>query len=181
VSRVGNQPIAVPDKVKVSAEFGMVTITGPQGVLSQSVGRGISVEVTDGHVIVSRDSDAKKLRELHGLTRTLLANMVTGVTEGFQKTLDLVGVGYRVQESENGLIIQAGYSHPVVIQPLEGTIVAAEGNTRIHVRGIDKQRVGEMAARIRTIRRPNAYTGKGIRYLNEQVKTKPGKTAGRVR
>lgn len=181
MSRVGNQPITVPGKVEVSAELGMVTITGPQGALSQSVGRGISVEVIDGHVIVSRESDAKELRALHGLTRTLVANMVKGVTEGFEKTLDLVGVGYRVQESENGLVIQAGYSHPVEIHPLEGTTVVAEGNNRVHVRGIDKQRVGEMAARIRGIRPPNAYTGKGIRYLNEQVKVKPGKTAGRVR
>ena len=181
MSRVGNQPIAVPGEVKVSAEPGLVTITGPQGALSQSVGRGISVEITDDHVIVSRESDAKEMRELHGLTRTLVANMVRGVTEGFEKTLELVGVGYRAQDSGNGLVVQAGYSHPVEIQPLEGTTLAVEGNNRIHVKGIDKQRVGEMAARIRHIRPPNAYTGKGIRYLNEQVKLKPGKTAGRVR
>ena len=110
-----------------------------------------------------------------------MANMVTGVDEGFQKTLELVGVGYRAQESADGIVLQVGFSHPVPIHPLEGVTLSLEGNNRIHVQGIDKQRVGEVAARIRKVRPPNVYTGKGVRYLNEQVRRKPGKSAGRSR
>jgi len=107
--------------------------------------------------------------------------MITGVTEGFEKTLDIVGVGYRAQESSTGVVFQVGYSHPVELQPLEGVSMVVEGNNRVHVRGIDKQRVGEMAARIRAVRGPNVYTGKGIRYLGERVRLKPGKSAGRAK
>ena len=158
-----------------------MTVEGPLGTLEQAVNRHISIEVSDGHVIVSRQSEAREQRALHGLTRTLVANMVTGVTEGFQRTLELVGVGYRAQESGDGIVLQVGFSHSVEVPAMEGTALSVEGNNRIHVRGIDKQRVGEMAARIRTIRRPNAYTGKGVRYLGERVRLKPGKGAGRSR
>ena len=179
MSRIGRTPIPIPKGVTVVVEPGLVTVQGPLGVLRQSVNQGISVEATDDLITVSRESDARDHRALHGLTRTLVANMVTGVTEEFQKTLELVGVGYRAQESGNGVVLQVGYSHPVEFQPLDGTALAVEGNNRIHVRGIDKQRVGEMAARIRASRRPNVYTGKGVRYLGEQVRLKPGKGAGR--
>ena len=181
MSRVGRQPIPIPKGVTVTVEPGLVTVQGPQGTLSQVVSRDISVEVADADVIVSRQSEAREQRALHGLTRALVANMVTGVTDGFQKTLELVGVGYRTQASGEGVVLQVGYSHSVDVQPLEGTTLTVEGNNRIHVRGIDKQRVGEIAARIRAIRKPNVYTGKGIRYLGEKVRLKPGKSAGRSR
>ncbi len=180
MSRIGRQPIPIPQGVTVTVEPELVTVQGPQGTLSQAVSGKISIEVADGRVIVSRQSDEREHRALHGLTRTLVANMVTGVTEGFQKTLDIVGVGYRAQESEKGVVLQVGFSHTVEIQPLEGVALAMEGNNRIHVRGIDKQRVGEVAARIRAVRPPNVYTGKGIRYLDELVRRKPGKSAGRA-
>ena len=181
MSRVGRNPIPIPKGVTVAVEPGLVTVQGPRGALSQAVSRDIAFQVADDQVIVSRHSDERKHRALHGLTRTLVANMVAGVTEGFQKTLDIVGVGYRAQESGKGVVLQIGYSHPVDIQPIEGTTLTIEGNNRIHVQGNDKQRVGEMAAGIRAVRRPNAYTGKGIRYLNEQVSLKPGKSAGKSR
>ena len=179
MSRIGRTPIPIPNGVTVVVEPGLVTVQGPRGVLYQSVNQGISVEVADDHITVSRESDVREHRALHGLTRTLVANMVTGVTEEFQKTLELVGVGYRAQESGDGIVLQVGYSHPVEFQPLEGIALAVEGNNRIHVRGIDKQCVGEMAARIRASRPPNVYTGKGVRYLGEHVRLKPGKGAGR--
>lgn len=181
MSRVGRQPIPIPKGVTVTVEPGLVTVRGSQGALSQVVTRSISVEVADDTIVVSRQSEAREQRALHGLTRALVANMVTGVTDGFQKTLELVGVGYRAQESGRGVVLQVGYSHPVEVQPMDGTALTVEGNNRIHVRGIDKQRVGEMAARIRAIRRPNIYSGKGVRYLGEQVKLKPGKSGGRSR
>jgi len=181
MSRVGRQPIPVPEGVTITVESGSVTVEGPRGTLEQAVNRELTIAVSDGHVVVSRQSEAREQRALHGLTRALVANMVTGVTEGFQKTLELVGVGYRAQESGGGVVLQVGFSHSVDVPALEGTALNVEGNNRIHVIGIDKQRVGEMAARIRAIRPPNAYTGKGIRYLGERVKLKPGKGAGRSR
>lgn len=165
----------------MTVEPGLVTVQGPRGVLHQMVNLGISVEVAEGQVVVSRESDAREQRALHGLSRTLIANMVHGVAQEFQKSLELQGVGYRAQESGKGLILQVGYSHPVEVQPLEGVTLAVEAGTRIHVRGADKQRVGEMAARIRAIRPPDSYKGKGIRYQGEYVKLKPGKSTGRTR
>jgi large subunit ribosomal protein L6 len=181
MSRVGKQPIPIPKDVTVTIESGLVTVQGKQGTLNQAVSPDISVEVTGGQVVVSRSTDQRQHRALHGLFRSLIANMITGVTEGFEKTLDIVGVGYRAQESSTGVVFQVGYSHPVELQPLEGVSMVVEGNNRVHVRGIDKQRVGEMAARIRAVRGPNAYTGKGIRYLGERVRLKPGKSAGRAK
>jgi len=181
MSRIGRQPIPIPQEVTVTVEPELVTVQGPQGTMSQVVSGKMSIEIADGQIIVSRQSDEREHRALHGLTRTLVANMIIGVTEGFHKTLELVGVGYRAQESEKGVVLQVGYSHSVEIQALEGVALTLEGNNRIHVRGIDKQRVGEVAARIRAVRRPNVYTGKGIRYLDELVRRKPGKSAGRVR
>jgi len=181
MSRIGKQPIPIPQGVTVTVKPDLVVVEGPQGTLTQAVSAKVSIKIADDNVIVMRQSDEREPKALHGLTRSLVANMVTGVTEGFQKTLELVGVGYRAQESEAGITLQVGYSHTVEIHPLEGVAISLEGNSRIHVKGIDKQRVGEVAAKIRAVRRPNIYTGKGIRYLNEQVKLKPGKTAGRAK
>ncbi len=180
MSRIGRVPIPLTDGVTVSVEPGLVTVKGPRGELQQAISPDMTVEVVSGTATVSRPSDARQHRALHGLTRSLVANMVAGVTEGFQKTLELVGVGYRAQQSEQEIVLQVGYSHPVVVKPLSGTALEVEGNNRIHVRGSDKQRVGEMAAQIRKVRRPNAYTGKGVRYAGEHVRLKPGKSAGRT-
>lgn len=180
MSRVGRAPIPLTGGATVSVEPRLVTVTGPRGELQQEISPDMTVEVVNGTVTVSRPSDARQHRALHGLTRSLIANMVTGVTEGFQKTLELVGIGYRAQQSGQEVILQVGYSHPVTIKPLTGTTLEVEGNNRIHVQGSDKQRVGEMAAQIRKVRRPNAYTGKGVRYAGEQIRLKPGKSAGRT-
>jgi large subunit ribosomal protein L6 len=179
MSRVGKRPIPLPQGVTVKVELGVVTVQGPMGTLSQPLNSGITVEVEDGQLLVNRESEAKEHKALHGLIRTLLANMVTGVTEEFRKKLDIVGVGYRAQEAGAGVVLQLGFSHPVEMQPIEGTALTVEGNNRVHVSGIDKQLVGEMAARIRRKRPPNVYTGKGVRYLDERVKLKPGKSAAR--
>ncbi len=181
MSRIGNKPIPIPSGVTVTVESGLVTAKGPKGTLQHRVNSGISVQREEERLVVSRESDQREHRSLHGLTRTLLSNMVTGVSQEFQKSLELVGVGYRAQESGKGLTLQLGLSHPVEVHPEEGIALAVEANTRIHVRGIDKQRVGQTAAEIRALRPPNAYTGKGIRYLGEQIRLKPGKTAGRSR
>ena len=181
MSRIGRAPISLVSGVTVSVEPGLVTVKGPRGELHQEISPDITVDVSEGTVRVSRPSDVRQHRALHGLTRSLVANMVTGVTEGFRKTLELVGVGYRAQQSGQEIVLQAGYSHPVTIRPLSGTTLEVEGNNRIHVDGADKQRVGEMAAQIRAVRRPNAYTGKGVRYAGERVRLKPGKSAGRAK
>lgn len=181
MSRIGRMPIPIPPDVKVTVQPGLVTVQGPRGTLRQDVAPSISVKIEDGRVLVSRESDERQVRALHGLTRTLIANMIIGVTQQFQRTLELVGVGYRAQESGGRVVLQVGLSHTVEVQPLEGITLAVEGVNRIHVRGIDKQRVGQMAAQIRAERPPGVYTGKGIKYLEERVKVKPGKTAGRSR
>lgn len=180
MSRIGKSPIPLPSGVTVAIEPGLVTVDGPRGKLSQEVNSSISVEISQGVVNVSRASDSREHRSLHGLTRSLVANMVAGVTEGFQKTLDLVGVGYRVQQSGQDIVLQVGFSHPVSIKPLSGITLEVEGNNRIRVSGNDKQAVGEMAARIRKVRPPNVYTGKGVRYSDERPRLKPGKSAARV-
>ena len=180
MSRIGQAPISLPSSVTVTVGPELVGVKGPRGELSLRVNSAISVEVSDSVVNVSRPSDSREHRSLHGLTRSLVFNMVTGVTEGFQKTLDLVGVGYRVQQSGQDIVLQVGFSHPVNIKPLPGVTLEVEGNNRINVSGNDKQTVGEVAARIRKVRRPNAYTGKGVRYSDEKVRLKPGKSAARA-
>ena len=179
MSRIGKQPIEVPSDVLVDIAEGRVTVTGPRGTLTQVVSRDMRVEQSTVTVTVSRPSDGRTHRALHGLTRSLIANMVTGTTQGFQKTLELVGVGYRTQQSGDAVTLQVGFSHPVVIRPLPGVTLEVEGNNRIHVLGADKQVVGEMAAQIRRVRPPNRYSGKGIRYAGEQLRLKPGKSAAR--
>jgi len=180
MSRVGKVPVPIPAGVKVAIDGNNVTVEGSKGSLSQTFSPDMKITDDGGMLKVDRPSDARDHRALHGLTRSLLANMVTGVTEGYVKSLDLVGVGYRVQQSGNAITLNVMLSHSVEIQPLEGITLEVEGNNRINVRGIDKQQVGQMTAEIRAVRPPNSYTGKGIRYSDEQVKLKPGKSARRT-
>ena len=180
MSRVGYKPITVPSGVEVTINGNDVTVKGSQGTLNQTFNPDMKVVQENNVLTVSRPSDEAPHRALHGLTRSLLANMVIGVNEGFSKSLELVGVGYRTQQSGKGLTLSVMYSHTVEVQPLDGVTLEVEGNNRIHVRGIDKQKVGQQAAEIRKVRPPNVYTGKGIRYEGEQVKLKPGKSARRV-
>jgi large subunit ribosomal protein L6 len=179
MSRVGRMPIAVPPGVKVNIEGDRVTVSGPKGELSRSLPSEMLINLEDDVLSVSRPSDSKKHRSYHGLTRSLLANMVNGVSKGFEKALEIVGVGYRAEKSGDKLTIRIGYSHPVEVTPLPGTVLNVEGNNRIIVSGINKEVVGQMAAEIRAIRPPDAYKGKGIRYAGEKVRLKPGK-AGKV-
>jgi large subunit ribosomal protein L6 len=141
----------------------------------------MTIAQEDGHLVVTRPSDARDLRALHGLTRSLVNNMIVGVSQGFTKTLELQGVGYRAQQADESVVLQVGFSHTVEVQPLPGVTLRVEGNNRIHVEGNDKQVVGEQAARMRAVRPPNVYTGKGVRYLGEQVRRKAGKAGGRKR
>lgn len=172
-------PITVPSGTKVSIKENKVTVTGPKGELSRSFSPDMSVTLQNDSLIVSRPSDSKEHRSLHGLTRSLLANMVVGVTKGFQKSLEVTGVGYRAEKAGDKLVVRVGHSHPVEISPLPGVSLAVEGANKIIVSGINKETVGEMAANIRAIRPPDAYKGKGIRYAGEYVHLKPGK-AGKV-
>ena len=180
MSRVGSQPITLPSGTSIVIDDAAVTINGPKGSLTQAIPSGMRVAADNGIVTVTRPSDERGHRSLHGLTRSLVANMVQGVNEGYTKVLDLVGVGYRVQQSGKGITLSVMLSHTVEVQPRDGITLEVEGNNRIYVRGIDKQAVGQTAAEIRTVRPPNAYTGKGIRYAGEQVRLKPGKSARRV-
>jgi large subunit ribosomal protein L6 len=172
-------PITIPSGVKVNIEGGRVTVSGPKGELAQTVSTEMSLDLQDGTLTVSRPSDKPQHRAQHGLTRTLVANMVEGVSKGFEKTLEIVGVGYRAEKTGDNLTLRMGFSHPVVVTPLPGLSLDVEGNNRIKVSGINKEVVGEMAAEIRAIRPPDAYKGKGIRYTGEIVHLKPGK-AGKV-
>ncbi len=175
MSRIGRMPITVPDGVKVDIKKDKVTVTGPRGELNRRLSPDMSITLQDNNLLVSRPSDSSLHRSLHGLTRSLLANMVEGVTNGFQKTLEIVGVGYRAEKAEDKLIIRVGYSHPVEVSPLQGITLEVEGMSRVKVSGIEKEVVGEMAAKIRAIRPPDAYKGKGIRYAGESVRLKAGK------
>ena len=175
MSRVGRTPITVPQGVVVNIKKNKITVTGPKGELSRRFNPDMRITQKDDSLIVERPSDSKEHRSLHGLTRSLLANMVEGVANGFEKTLEIVGVGYRVEKKGDNLEIRVGYSHPVEVLPLPGVSLAVEGANRIKVNGISKEMVGEMAARIRAIRPPDAYKGKGIRYAGEVVHLKPGK------
>ena len=179
LSRIGRKPIPLPSGVTVDVGYGEVTVSGPRGALTQTYHPDVAVKVENGEVIVERLSERKFHRSLHGLTRSLISNAVTGVTEGYTRTLELMGVGYRVQASGDGVVLSVGYSHPVEIHPPEGVTMEVEGNNRIHVRGIDKQKVGQLAARVRKVRPPNAYKEKGIRYQGEVLRFKPGKSAAR--
>jgi large subunit ribosomal protein L6 len=168
-------PIPVPEGVTVTIKKNKVTVTGPKGELERSFNPDMKITLKDNNLIVSRPDDSKEHRSLHGLTRSLLANMVQGVSGGFEKTLEIVGVGYRAEKAENKLLLRVGFSHQVEVIPLPGVSLDVEGANRIKVSGINKEMVGEMAAEIRAIRPPDAYKGKGIRYTGEVVRLKAGK------
>lgn len=176
MSRIGKLPITVPSGVTVTCEGKVVKVKSSKGELSEKIPAGITVEIGDGVVEVKRSSDAKNDRAMHGLSRALIANMVTGVTDGFSKTLEVVGVGYRVQKSGNKIVLNVGYSHPVEVPEERGIKFDVEGQNIIKVMGISKQIVGQIAAEIRGIRPPEPYKGKGIRYQGEQIIRKVGKT-----
>ncbi len=177
MSRIGRMPIPVPNGVDVTIDGRNVAVKGPKGSLSHVVVEPITIDrAEDGTLVVTRPNDERESRARHGLTRTLVANMVTGVTEGYEKTLEIVGVGYRVAAKGSSLEFALGFSHPVTVDPPEGITFAVETPTRFVVRGIDKQKVGEVAANIRKIRKPEPYKGKGVRYAGENVRRKVGKT-----
>jgi len=179
MSRVGRMPITVPPSVVVTIKQDEVTVTGPKGELSRRFNPDMSITQDNNSLIVSRPSDSRVHRSLHGLTRSLLANMVEGVANGFEKNLEIVGVGYRAEKAGDRLVIRVGFSHPVEVSPLPGISLTVEGVNRIKVTGINKEVVGEMAAEIRAIRPPDAYKGKGIRYAGELVRLKTGKAVGK--
>jgi large subunit ribosomal protein L6 len=168
-------PVSVPSGVTVAIDGREVTVTGPKGTLQHNVAAPIDVSQSDGVLTVTRPNDEGQVRALHGLSRTLIANMITGVTEGYRKTLEIVGVGYRVQARGQDLEFSLGFSHPVTVAPPDGISFRVEAPTRFVVEGIDKQQVGETAANIRKLRKPDPYKGKGVRYQGEQVRRKVGK------
>ena len=175
MSRIGKRPISVPAGVKVNLEGSAVVVQGPKGELKATFHPEMVIQLDDGLLTVSRCSDDRIQRSLHGLTRTLLANMIEGVTNGFQKSLEISGVGYRAQKTGDKLVIQVGYSHPVEVEPPDGITFTVDGTNRVNVLGVDKQLVGEVAARIRAIRVPDPYREKGIKYLGERIRRKAGK------
>jgi len=175
MSRIGRMPVTIPSGVDVTINGREVTVTGPKGKLSLEVAEPIEVSQNDGVITVTRPNDEGNVRALHGLSRSLVANMVTGVTEGYRKTLEIVGVGYRVQARGSNLEFSLGFSHPVTVSPPEGITLRVETPTRLVVEGIDKQQVGEVAANIRKLRKPDPYKGKGLRYSGEHIRRKVGK------
>ena len=177
MSRIGKQPIPVPDGVEITIEPQLVKVKGPKGELQERVSRDIGVEQQNGEILVSRPTDRGEHRALHGLTRSLIANMVEGVTNGYEKHLEIQGVGYRAQLKGSDLELAVGFSHPVTVKPRDGITFEVPIPTRIVVRGISKQVVGEVAANIRKKRPPEPYKGKGIRYKDEYVARKVGKRA----
>jgi len=177
VSRIGKQPIPVPSGVEVKIEGSTVTVTGPKGSLVQTFNEDMTVALDEGVLSVSRPSDERQHRSLHGLTRTLLSNMVVGVSEGFHKNLEIVGVGYRAELKGSDIQLALGFSHPVLVKAPDGITFEVPAPTKITVRGIDKQRVGQVASEIRKWRKPEPYKGKGVRYEGEHVRRKLGKTA----
>jgi large subunit ribosomal protein L6 len=175
MSRIGRLPVTVPKGVDVTISGRQVTVKGPKGQLSMELAEPIEIAQNDGVLTVTRPNDEGRVRALHGLSRTLVANMVTGVTEGYSKTLEIVGVGYRVQARGSGVEFSLGFSHPVPVTPPDGVTLRVETPTRLVVEGIDKQQVGEVAANIRKLRKPDPYKGKGVRYAGEQIRRKVGK------
>ncbi|GAA1146608.1 50S ribosomal protein L6 [Nesterenkonia lutea] len=175
MSRIGRLPITIPAGVEVKLEGRQVSVKGPKGELSRTLAEGITVDNEDGTLTVSRPNDERESRSLHGLTRTLINNMIIGVTEGYSKKLEIVGTGYRVLAKGSDLEFALGYSHPVPVKAPQGITFQVESATKLAVSGIDKQQVGEIAANIRKLRRPDPYKGKGVRYEGEQVRRKAGK------
>jgi large subunit ribosomal protein L6 len=175
MSRIGRLPVPVPSGVDVTIDGRDITVKGPKGTLRHTVPDPLTIAREDGVIRVTRDTDEGRVRALHGLSRTLIANMVTGVTDGYRKTMEIVGVGYRVQARGSNLEFSLGYSHPVIVTPPEGISFRVEAPTRFVVEGIDKQQVGEIAAKIHKLRKPDPYKGKGVRYQGEQIRRKVGK------
>jgi large subunit ribosomal protein L6 len=178
VSRIGKQPVLIPDGVDVNLSGTTLTVKGPKGTLTQEIHPDITINVADGEVTVSRPDDERENRALHGLFRSLIANMVTGVTDGYTRRLEIHGVGYRAAMAGSGMTLQMGFSHSVQVEAPDGITFEVASPTRIAVSGADKQLVGQVAANIRAIRKPEPYKGKGIRYENEQIRRKSGKAAG---
>ncbi|MGJ9460396.1 50S ribosomal protein L6 [Oceanobacillus sp. CF4.6] len=177
MSRIGLKPVEIPESVEIKLNGTTVTVKGPKGELTRELHQDMKVNIEGNVLTVERPSDHKDHRALHGTTRSLINNMVEGVSKGFEKSLEIIGVGYRAQKQGNKLVINAGYSHPVEIDPIDGIEIDVPKNTQLIVKGIDKELVGAIASNIRAIRPPEPYKGKGIRYTNEHVRRKEGKTA----
>ena len=175
MSRIGKRPVQVPSGVEVTIDGRQVTVKGPKGTLEHTVAEPIAVSFDDGLISVTRPDDERKSRSLHGLTRTLIDNMVVGVTQGYSKAMEIVGTGYRVAAKGSNLEFSLGYSHTIVVSAPEGITFAVESPTKFSVNGINKQQVGEVAANIRKLRKPEPYKGKGVRYADENVRRKAGK------
>ena len=177
MSRIGRMPVAIPADVTVTiAENNLVTVKGPKGTLERELPVEMNIKEEDGHIVVTRPNDLKKMKSLHGLTRTLINNMIHGVTEGYEKVLEVNGVGYRAAKQGKKLVLSLGYSHPVEMEDPEGIETVLEGQNKITVKGISKEKVGQYAAEIRDKRRPEPYKGKGIKYADEVIRRKVGKT-----
>jgi len=176
VSRIGNKPVVIPVGVTIDLKDNTVTVKGPKGELSYTFNQNITLVQNEGEVVFTRPDDSKENKTIHGTTRAVFNNMVVGVTEGFQRELELIGVGYRAQLQGKKLVLNVGYSHPVEFTPEEGLEIEVPSNTKVIVKGYDKQKVGELAANIRGVRPPEPYKGKGIRYVDEFVRRKEGKT-----
>jgi len=176
MSRIGKKPVTIPSGTKVEVDGNTLTVSGTKGKLTRTFRPEVSLVLEGNSLVVNRRGDAKLERALHGLSRTLVFNMVEGVTNGFTKSLELVGVGYRCQLQGQKLVIQVGYSHPVEIEAPQGIEIAVEGTTKVHVKGADKQLVGDVAAKIRSVREPEPYKGKGIKYSFEKIRRKAGKS-----
>jgi large subunit ribosomal protein L6 len=179
MSRIGRLPVAVPSSVEVTIDGRRVTVTGPKGTLSRDLHPDMTVSREDGNLVVTRPTEQKTHKQLHGLTRTLVNNMVVGVTDGYRKGLEITGVGYRAAKVGEKLQLNLGYSHPIEIEPPTGISFEVENPTRLAVVGIDKELVGQVAARVRSTRKPEPYKGKGVRYAGEQIRRKAGK-AGKI-
>lgn len=175
MSRIGKLPVAIPAGVEVKIDGNVIEVKGPKGQLRKEIHPEMKVELTDGAVVVTRPSDDKNHRSLHGLTRSLVANMVQGVTEGYTRNLEIQGVGYRAAKQGNKLVLSLGYSHPIEVEPAPGIEIEVPTPTKISIKGVDKELVGQTAANIRDFRRPEPYLGKGIRYEGERVRRKAGK------
>jgi len=180
VSRIGKKPIEVPQGVTISRDGDVLKVKGPNGELQQKLVPIISVEVKENEIFVTRPNDSKQNKSLHGLTRALIQNMVTGVNTHYKKTLDIVGVGYRAELKGKNLLLNIGYSHPIYLMPPDEVTLEVPTQTQIVISGANKQLVGQVAAKIRSIRKPEPYKGKGIKYSNEHIQRKAGKTAGAV-
>jgi large subunit ribosomal protein L6 len=180
MSRIGKLPIAIPSGVTANIKGDTITVKGPKGELTRTLPPDMTIKVEGTNLLVSRPDDTKKHRAFHGLTRSLVANMVEGVSKGYEKTLEIVGVGFRAEKAGNNITLRLGFSHPVEVKPLPGITLGVEGTNKIKVSGINKETVGEMAAEIRAIRTRDIYKGKGIRYAGEVVHLKPGKAGKAV-